>query len=156
MRRPTTLLASAPLAAALLAGCAHGPPPGGASGVREARVDAARRCELVRTLVQEPLPAQLLREVTPAAGPAPVMVFVRRDGLLERFLDEQAVCADARFAVQRESAAQALVLYLEPTPDGGYLYEARRSSADALVLEGRPTGRVSRSQEGWVSAGDVP
>ncbi|HET9449429.1 MAG TPA: hypothetical protein VFO83_01030 [Aggregicoccus sp.] len=152
--RPTTLLASAALSAAL-AGCAHGPPPGGASGV-DARADAARRCELVRTVVREPVPAQLLQEVTPAAGPAPVMVFLRQEGLLERFLDEQSGCADARFTVQRESAAEALVLYLEPTGDGGYAFEARRSSADALVLEGRPTGRVAPSQAGWVSVGDVP
>jgi hypothetical protein len=153
--RPTRLIASAALAAAL-AGCAHGPPPGGASGVGSTRAEAARRCELVRTLVQEPVPAQLLREVSTAAGPAPVMVFLRQDGLLERFLGEQAVCADTRFVVQRESAAEALVLYLEPTADGGYTYEARRSSASALVLEGRPTGRVSPSRAGWVSAGDLP
>ena len=79
--------------------------------------------------------------MTPAAGPAPVMVFLRQDGLLERFLDEQSGCTDARFSVQRESATDALVLYLEPTGDGGYTFEARRSSADALVLEGRPRAR---------------
>ena len=153
--RSVPLLTAGVLAAAL-AGCAHAPPPGGASGVGLARAEAARRCDLVRTLVQEPVPAQLLREVTPTTGPAPVMVFLRQDGLLERFLPGEGMCTDGRFAVQRGASAQALVLYLEPTGDGGYRYEARRSSADALVLEGRPTGRVSPSHSGWVSGGAVP
>jgi hypothetical protein len=110
----------------------------------------------VRTLVREPVPAQLLQELAPAQGPAPVMVFLRQDGLLERFLGEGIACGDARFSVQRESAGEALVLYLEPAPDGGYTYEARRSSAQALVLEGRPTGRLSPAQAGWLSAEGSP
>ncbi len=153
--RLVPLLTAAVLTAAL-AGCAHVPPPGGASGVGLSKAEVDRRCDLVRTLVQEPVPAQLLHEVTPTTGPAPVMVFLRQDGLLERFIPGERLCADGRFAVQREAAAQALVLYLEPTGDGGYRYEALRSGADALVLEGRPTGRVSPSRSGWVSGGAVP
>ncbi|MBF5046325.1 hypothetical protein FGE12_28170 [Aggregicoccus sp. 17bor-14] len=140
--------------AALLTGCAHAPPPGGASGVGRDDPPAAR-CELVRTLVQDPVPARLVEELKPANGAAPVMVFLREGGLLQRFFAEGEVCTDGRFAVQRESNVDALVLYLEPTQDGGYTYEARRSSPDALVLDGPPTGHVSRTHAGWVTA-DVP
>jgi len=153
--RPTPLLTAALLAAALGA-CVHPPSPGGGSGAGAVRARAARRCELVRTLVQEPVPARLLQEVAPAQGPAPVMVFLRQEGLLERFLEEDAACGDSHFSVQRESAGEALVLYLEPAPDGGFAYEARRSSAEALVLEGKPTGRLSPAQAGWLTVGDSP
>jgi hypothetical protein len=151
--RPLPLLTAALLA---LAGCAHAPSPGGGGGAGLARAQDQARCELVRTLVAEPVPASLLEALRPASGPAPVMVFLREDGLLERFFEEGAACGDERFTVQRESVADALVLYLEPTADGGFRYEARRSSPDALVLEGAPTGRVTRTDAGWVTAGDVP
>jgi hypothetical protein len=152
MRAPS-LLAAAALALALQ-GCAHAPPPGGASGAGTARLDAQAQCELVRTLVHEPEPSRLLQGVKPAVGPAPVMVFVRTDGLLERFFAEGVACGDADFQVQRESDSEALVLYLEPTEQGGFAYEARRSSPDALVLDGPPTGRVTRGDKGWVTSDD--
>jgi hypothetical protein len=151
--RPLPLLTAALLA---LAGCAHAPSPGGGGGAGLARAQAQERCELVRTLVREPVPASLLEAVKPGTGPAPVMVFLRQEGLLERFFEDGAVCEDARFTVERESTEDALVLYLEPTPEGGFRYEARRSSPDALVLEGAPTGRVVHTESGWVSAGEVP
>jgi hypothetical protein len=154
MRSPTLLTAAA--LALALQGCAHAPPPGGASGAGPVRLDAAARCELVSTLIQEPEPARLLQALKPAAGQAPVMVFVRTDGLLERFFTEDAQCQGAGFRVQRQSDAEALVLYLEPTAQGGYSYEARRTSPDALVLDGPPTGHVSRGEKGWVASDGAP
>jgi hypothetical protein len=155
MRSPLLLTAAAALALALQ-GCAHAPPPGGASGAGPVRLDAAARCELVRTLVQDPVPARLLQSLKPTSGQAPVLVFVRTDGLLERFFSEDAQCQGTDFRVQRQSDAEALVLYLEPTSQGGYSYEARRTSPDALVLDGPPTGRVSRGEKGWVTSDEGP
>ncbi len=154
--RARSLLASAALAL-MLQGCAHAPPPGGAGGAGAARLDAAAQCELVRTLLREPVPSQLVSQFHEAGytgEPAPVVVYVRRpaESTLERFFEGTPECGDATFRVMRESAADALVLYLEASEEQGYAYDARRSGPEELTLAGTPQGKVRRSEAGWVTA----
>lgn len=117
------------------------------------------KCELVRTLLREPVPSQLVSQFHEAGytgEPAPVVVYVRRpaESTLERFFEGTAPdCADTTFRVVQEAAVDAVVVYLETVADGdGYTYDARRSNPQELAVVGTPQGRVRRSGAGWASA----
>ncbi len=115
------------------------------------------KCELVRTLLREPVPSQLVSQFHPegyTGEPAPVMVYVRRpaESTLERFFEGTSPdCADTTFRVVQEAAVEAVVVYLEEEADG-YTYDARRSSPLELSIAGKPQGTVRRSGAGWASA----
>ncbi len=136
-----------------LVGCAHSLP----SSARLQQEDA--KCELVRTLLNEPVPAQRISELATEGRelPVPVAVFVRKpeQGLLERFfVGDSPDCGDTQFHVVRQLGRQGLVLYLQETQDG-YTYDARRAGPEELSMGGRPQGTVRRKAEGgWVAAGD--
>lgn len=115
------------------------------------------KCELVRTLLREPVPSRLVsqfHEDGTGAQPAPVVVYLRRprESALERFFEGSPDCADTTFRVVQEAAVEAVVVYLETVADG-YAYDARRAKPEELTMAGAPQGTVRRSGAGWVSAG---
>jgi len=114
------------------------------------------KCELVRTLLREPTPSQLVSQfhVDGYTGePAPVMVYLRRpqESSLERFFEDTPNCADTTFRVVQEATVDAVVVYRESVADG-YTYVARRTTPQELSLSGAPQGVVRRNGAGWVSA----
>ena len=115
------------------------------------------KCELVRTLLREPVPSQLVSQFHPegyTGEPAPVVVYVRRpaESTLERFFEGAAPdCADTTFRVVQEAAVDAVVVYLEAVADG-YTYDAQRSNPQELAVVGKPQGTVKRRGTGWASA----
>lgn len=115
------------------------------------------KCELVRTLLREPKPSELLSQSRPegtAGEPAPVMVYLRKpaDSAMERFFVGTPECEDGSFRVVQESAVEAVVVYLEAAADGGYTYDARRSKPEELTVASAPMGKVHRNGTGWVAA----
>ncbi|XXF80553.1 hypothetical protein P2318_12610 [Myxococcaceae bacterium GXIMD 01537] len=113
------------------------------------------KCDLVRTLMREPVPSRLVSEFhgdTERGEPAPVMVYLRRpqESALERFFDGSPDCADTAFRVVQEATLDAVVVYLEAVSDG-YSYDARRSNPEELTMAGVPQGTVRRDGMSWVS-----
>lgn len=114
------------------------------------------KCELVRTLMREPVPTQLLSQFHQGDSsdePTPVMVYLRRpqESSLERFFEGSPDCTDATFRVVRDATVDAVVVYLEAVADG-YTYDARRANPAELTMAGTPQGLVRRSGDGWVVA----
>ncbi|MDY7229975.1 hypothetical protein [Hyalangium rubrum] len=138
-----------------VAGCAHSV----TSPTQQPLQTEAARCELVHTLMREPIVSQRLMEMATEGRelPLPVAVFLRdpEQGLLERLFDnDAATCGDAQFRVVRELTREGLVLYLQETPEG-YAYDARRAGPEALSMGGEPQGVVRRNgQGGWATATD--
>jgi hypothetical protein len=129
-------------------GCAH------QERVAQRRVEEAEKCQLVRSVLQEPEPARLVRELASDGreGPAPVVVYVRRpeQSMLERFFaGEGTGCGDATFKVVQENVLDAVVVYLQEFQDG-YAYDARRAGPQELSMEGKPQGWVRRQGPMWV------
>lgn len=146
-------LALAPVLGLALVGCAHSQVSPRPQQTEEAR------CELVHTLVREPVVAQHLTEMTSEGRelPVPVTVFLRNaeEGRLERlFEDDLPACGDEQFRVVRQLSREGLVLYLQESPEG-YAYDARRAGPEDLSLAGTPQGFVRRTAEGsWAAASD--
>ena len=120
---------------------------------REAETE---KCQLIQSVLKEPTPAQLVRELASEGReePTPVVVFVRRpeESMLERFFaGDEPVCGDATFKVVQENVLDAVVVYLQEVQDG-YAYDARRAGPEELSLEGTPQGRVTRNGPAWVAA----
>jgi hypothetical protein len=114
------------------------------------------KCELVRTLMREPAPAELLSRFHGGdfdGEPAPVMVYLRRprEFALERFFEGSPDCDDTTFRVVQGAAVDAVVVYLEAVADG-YTYDARRARPEELTMAGTPQGLLRRSGGGWVPA----
>lgn len=134
-------------------GCSHTQP------AAQRLQEEGARCELIQTLLREPVPAQHVSDLV-AQGrdmPVPVAVFVRKpeEGLLERFFEgDGSTCADTHFRVVRQLDSKGLVLYLQETPEG-YAYDARRAGPEELSMGGEPQGMVRRrAQGGWAAATD--
>jgi hypothetical protein len=144
-------LALAPVLGLALVGCAHSQAPSSPLQMEEAR------CELVQTLVREPVVAQRLAEMVSDGRelPLPVTVFVRNpeEGRLERlFEDDLPECGGEQFRVVRQLSREGLVLYLQESPEG-YAYDARRAGPEDLSIAGSPQGFVRRNSEGgWVAS----
>ncbi|MCP3144756.1 hypothetical protein [Pyxidicoccus xibeiensis] len=132
------------------AGCAHQAP------VAVRREAEAEKCQLVQSVLKEPGPSQVVREIA-AQGreePTPVVVYVRRpeESMLERFFaGEEPLCGDATFKVVQENVLDAVVVYLQEVQDG-YAYDARRAGPEDLALEGKPQGLVKRQGPAWVAS----
>ena len=137
-----------------MVGCAHSLPSAQSIQQEDAK------CALVRTLLNEPVPAQHVAALSAESKEqvaVSVAVFVRKpeQGVLERFfVADSPDCGDNQFHVVRELGRQGLVLYLQETQDG-YTYDARRAGPEALSMDGTPQGKVRRKVEGgWAVAGD--
>jgi hypothetical protein len=136
-----------------VAGCAHSVPS------HERLQEEGARCALVQTLLREPVPAQLILDMTSGGRelPVPVAVFVRKpeEELLERFfVGDSPACGDTHFRVVRQLTREGLVLYLRETPDG-YAYDARRAGPEDLSMVEEPQGVVRRNAKGgWVATTD--
>ncbi len=132
------------------AGCVRAPP----SAVRTQEESA--KCELVRTLMQEPLPRRYLSQLEAEGkeGPAPVLVFLRdpEEGLLERLFVGEPTCEGNGYRVVQHILTDSVVLYLQPTGDTDYAFDVQRSNPTGLALGGEPKGTVRRRGEGWVAS----
>jgi hypothetical protein len=137
------LLALLPLAA----GCVRAPP----DPVRSQEEPV--KCELVRTLMREPLPQSYLAQLAAEGqeGLAPVLVFIHRpeEGLLERLFAGEPTCAGEGFRVVQQILKHSVVLYLQPRAEG-YAYDVRRSEVEGLALAGTPRGEVRLEDGSWV------
>ncbi|NMO19344.1 hypothetical protein HPC49_12710 [Pyxidicoccus fallax] len=131
-------------------GCAHHK-----ARVAEQHVEEAEKCQLVRSVLQEPEPSRLVNELASDGReePAPVVVYVRRpeQAMLERFFrGDEPVCGDTTFKVVQENVLDAVVVYLQEVQDG-YAYDARRASPQELSMDGKPQGLVKRAGPAWVA-----
>jgi hypothetical protein len=137
------------LLALVAAGCVRAPP----AVVRSQ--DESVKCELVRTLMREPLPQQYLAQLAAEGheGLAPVLVFIHRpeEGLLERLFAGEPTCGDEGFRVVQQILKNSVVLYLQPQGEG-YAYDVRRSELEGLALGGTPRGAVRREGGSWVAS----
>ena len=120
--------------------------------------EEAGKCELVQTLMRQPLPRQYLAQLA-ATGrdvPAQVLVYVRRpeQSLLERLFEgETTTCGGNDFSVVQQSTTQALVVFLQPLGNG-YTFDVQQVAPDELSLGGEPKGTVTKSDGGgWVASG---
>jgi hypothetical protein len=115
----------------------------------------AGKCELVRTLMNEPPAVRQLMQLASEGRemPAPVLVFVRRadEGSLERFFVGEPACADATYSVVRDNLGPSVALFLEPT-EGGYTFDVQRVGPEALSLDGAAQGRVKLEGGAWVAS----
>ena len=105
-------------------GCVHTVP----LAVR--REAEAEKCQLVQSVLKEPAPSRLVRELASEGReePTPVVVYVRRpeESLLERFFEgDKPLCGDATFQVVQENVLDAVVVYLQEVQDG-YAYDVPR------------------------------
>ncbi|HEX8438513.1 hypothetical protein [Archangium sp.] len=118
--------------------------------------EEAGKCELVRTLMREPVPQRFLSELVAGRdGPAPVLVFVRRpeQDMLERlFAGDEPSCGGYNYSVVQQSTTDALVLFLQPLGDG-YTFDVQRAAPDELSLGGAPRGTLTkRDGGGWAAS----
>ncbi|HEX8822000.1 MAG TPA: hypothetical protein VF794_18890 [Archangium sp.] len=119
--------------------------------------EEAGKCELVQTLMRQPLPQAYLAQL--AAGgrdePAQVLVYVRRpeQSLLERLFEgEETTCGGLGYNVVQQSTTRALVVFLQPTGNG-YTFDVQRAAPDELSLGGEPKGVVTKSDGGgWAAS----
>lgn len=116
------------------------------------------KCTLLQALMRQPAPAQAVQRFVAEGkeAKAPVVVYVRRpeDATLERFFSEGTQCTDATFKVVQENVVDAVVVYLQEV-QGGYAYDAQRSSPEHLSMDGRPQGTVRKDGAVWVAGADV-
>ncbi|MBN8471960.1 hypothetical protein JYJ95_36110 [Corallococcus exiguus] len=133
-------------------GCAHSVP-------LEQRVQAEdEKCTLLQALMRQPAPAKAIQKFV-AEGKeerAPVVVYVRHpeEATLERFFTGDIQCANESFKVVQENVVDAVVVYLQEV-QGGYAYDAQRSSPDRLTMDGRPQGTVRKDGTVWVAGADA-
>ncbi|NOJ95104.1 hypothetical protein D7W82_16180 [Corallococcus sp. CA049B] len=133
-------------------GCAHSVP-------LEQRVQAEdEKCTLLQALMRQPEPAKAIQKFV-AEGKeerAPVVVYVRHpeEATLERFFTGDTQCANDSFKVVQENVVDAVVVYLQEV-QGGYAYDAQRSSPDRLTMDGRPQGTVRKDGAVWVAGADA-
>ncbi|MFY0566107.1 hypothetical protein ACN28E_20000 [Archangium lansingense] len=119
--------------------------------------EEASKCELVQTLMREPVTQQLLSGLMADGreGPSQVLVFVRRpeESMLERlFAGEDPSCGGPHYKVVQQITTDAVVLFLQPRV-GGYVYDVQRAAPDELSLGGEAKGAVMKSEAGtWVSS----
>ncbi|MCY1079737.1 hypothetical protein [Archangium lansingense] len=119
--------------------------------------EEASKCELVQTLMREPVTQQLLSGLMADGreGPSQVLVFVRRpeESMLERlFAGEDPSCGGPHYKVVQQITTDAVVLFLQPRV-GGYVYDVQRVAPDELSLGGEAKGAVMKSEAGtWVSS----
>ena len=127
---------------------------------RAALVDPAEeagKCELVQTLMRQPLPQEYLAQLaaTGRDGLAQVLVYVRRpeQNLLERLFEgEEPRCGGLNYSVVQQSTTQALVLFLQPQGNG-YAFDVQRAAPDELSLGGEPKGTVTKNDGGgWAAS----
>ncbi|RYZ41380.1 MAG: hypothetical protein EOO71_12335 [Myxococcaceae bacterium] len=123
------------------------------------RVEAeGDKCTLLQALMRQPAPAQAVQKFVAEGkeAKAPVVVYVRRpeEATLERFFTGDAQCADDSFKVVQENVVDAVVVYLQEV-QGGYAYDAQRSSPEHLTMEGQPQGTVRKDGTVWVAGADV-
>ncbi|WP_375758082.1 hypothetical protein [Corallococcus exercitus] len=116
------------------------------------------KCTLLQALMRQPAPAQAIQKFV-AEGKeerAPVVVYVRRpeEATLERFFTGEPQCANDSFKVVQENVVDAVVVYLQEV-QGGYAYDAQRSSPEHLSMEGRPQGTVRKDGTVWVAGADA-
>ena len=133
-------------------GCAHQD----RARMAERRTDEAEKCQLVQSVLKEPTPSQLVKEIASEGReePTPVVVYVRRpeESMLERFfVGDEPLCGDGSFRVVQENVLDAVVVYLQEVQDG-YAYDARRAGPEELSLEGKPQGKVKRAGLSWVAS----
>jgi hypothetical protein len=131
----------APLVALLsLGACIHTRP------ATEVEAEESSRCDLVRAVLREPLPAQQLEQLSAedGGGPTSVLAFVRQEqGVLERLFAGEPECRGERFRVVQEPSRKALVLLL--APEGlGYSYATQLAGPEGLPVQGTPQGWVGR------------
>ncbi|GMU03550.1 hypothetical protein KH5H1_76730 [Corallococcus caeni] len=123
------------------------------------RVEAEdEKCTLLQALMRQPAPAQAIQKFV-AEGKeerAPVVVYVRHpeEATLERFFTGDTQCANDQFKVVQENVVDAVVVYLQEV-QGGYAYDAQRSSPEHLTMDGRPQGTVRKDGATWVAGADV-
>ncbi|MFB1483912.1 hypothetical protein [Corallococcus sp. RDP092CA] len=133
-------------------GCAHSVP-------LAQRVEAEdEKCTLLQALMRQPAPSRAIQQFV-AEGKeerAPVVVYVRHpeEDSLERFFTGEPQCANDSFKVVQENVVDAVVVYLQEV-QGGYAYDAQRSSPEHLTMEGRPQGTVRKDGAVWVAGADV-
>ncbi len=130
-------------------GCAH------KERLAVKREAEAEKCQLVQSVLKEPTPSQLVKEIASEGReePTPVVVYVRRpeESMLERFFEgDEPLCGDGTFQVVQENVLDAVVVYLQEVQDG-YAYDARRAGPEELSLEGTPQGQVKRQGPAWVA-----
>ncbi len=115
------------------------------------------KCELVQTLLREPVSQRYLSELASEGreGPAQVLVFVRRpeQDMLERlFAGAEPSCDGYNYKVVQQSTTNALVLFLQPRGDG-YAFDVQRAAPDELSLGGEPKGTLTkRDGGGWAAS----
>ena len=120
--------------------------------------EEAGKCELVQTLMRQPLPQAYLAQLASAGHdePAQVLVYVRRpeQSLLERLFEgEETTCGGLGYNVVQQSTTQALVLFLQPRGNG-YTFDVQHAAPDQLSLGGEPKGLVTKGDGGgWVASG---
>jgi hypothetical protein len=133
-------------------GCVRAPPAAARS------LEESAKCELVRTLMEEPLPRRYLSQlgVEGMEGPAPVLVFLRdpEQGLLERLFVGEPTCGGDSYRVVQHILTDSVVLYLQPAGEAGYTFDVQRSDPAGLALGGEPKGSVRREGGSWVASSD--
>ncbi|MBN9686598.1 MULTISPECIES: hypothetical protein [unclassified Corallococcus] len=123
------------------------------------RVEAEdEKCTLLQALMRQPEPAKAIQKFVSEGKEqrAPVVVYVRRpeEATLERFFTGDTQCANDSFKVVQENVVDAVVVYLQEV-QGGYAYDAQRSSPEHLSMDGRPQGTVRKDGAVWVAGADA-
>lgn len=117
----------------------------------------SEKCTLIQALMQQPAPSQAIQQFVAEGkeAKAPVVVYVRHpeESTLERFFSEDTECADASFKIVQENVVDAVVVYLQEV-QGGYAYDAQRSSPEHLTMDGQPQGTVRKDGTVWVAGAD--
>ncbi|WP_223644999.1 hypothetical protein [Corallococcus sp. EGB] len=145
-------LAAAGLGLLGTVGCAHSVPLAQRVEVED------EKCTLLQALMRQPAPAKAIQQFV-AEGKeekAPVVVYVRRpeEGALERFFTGETRCTADTFKVVQENVMDAVVVYLQEV-QGGYTYDAQRSSPEHLTMDGHPQGTVRKDGAIWVAGADA-
>ncbi|WP_146209738.1 hypothetical protein [Vitiosangium sp. GDMCC 1.1324] len=119
--------------------------------------EEANKCELVRALMRERVPQQILSGLSADGhdGLSQVLVFLRRpeQAMLERlFAADEPSCGGTNYKVVQQITTEAVVLFLQPRGTG-YIYDAQRATPDALSLGGEAKGAMTKDDGGaWVSS----
>ncbi len=118
--------------------------------------EEAGKCEMVQTVMREPLPQRLLSRLMAEGygGPSQVIVFVLRpeQGQLERLFAGTPTCRGVNYKVVDDLTMKAIVLFLQPQANG-YIFDAQLSTPNELSLGTEAKGRLSRRDDGgWVAS----
>jgi hypothetical protein len=127
---------------------------------RAALIDPSReadKCEMIQTLMREPVPRQFLSQLMARRGddrPSQVLVFVFRpeQALLERLFAGTPKCGDTHYKVVQDITKKGLVLFLQPEASG-YSFDAQLSVPNELSLGSGAKGTLTRRDDrGWVAS----